>query len=123
MRLILVRGGLAETELGLVKGSVPGMSIYARELAARQQRTWERSSVTGIPGTAELKKAAGSELPPTFQQRKEVLQALAATPVGRNELDVLASQYQTESGKPRPESTPVLTYILLHEQEQGLIRR
>jgi hypothetical protein len=104
------------------------MSLYAREFAARQQRNWERYSgpvITGtvITETAELKKPAGSELPPTFQQRKEDLQTLATTPAGRKELQGLASRYQAASGRLRSASTPVLTYILLHEREQGLIRR
>jgi hypothetical protein len=114
---------LSEPEYSLLEGSLPIMSLYAREFAARQQRNWEQYSGPVITGTAELKTPAGSELPPTFQQRKEDLQTLATTPAGREELQGLASRYEAASGRLRAASTPVLTYILLHEREQGLIRR
>jgi hypothetical protein len=57
----------------------------------------------------------------TLQQREKELQALLATPAGRKELHDLASQYQEASDELRPARTSVITYILVHERDQGLI--
>ncbi len=57
----------------------------------------------------------------TLQERERELRSLFATPAGREELQELASRYQAESGKLRPAGTSVITYILVHEREQGLI--
>jgi hypothetical protein len=59
----------------------------------------------------------------TLQHREKELQSLLTTPAGRDKLQELASGYQTESGKPRPEGTSAITYILVHERQQGLIGR
>ena len=56
-------------------------------------------------------------------QREKELQSLLATPVGRKELEALESQYYEVSGRPRPPSTSVITYILVYEREKGLIGR
>ena len=63
-------------------------------------------------------------MPPqkTLQQREMELQALLATPSGREELQQLESRYQTASGRLRPARTSVITYILVHEREQSLLR-
>jgi hypothetical protein len=58
----------------------------------------------------------------TLQQREKELQALLATPVGRKELQDLGSRYHAASGTLRPASASVITYILVHERGQGLIR-
>ena len=58
----------------------------------------------------------------TLQQREKELRSLLATPAGREELQELASRYQAASGKLRPAGTSVITYILVHERQQGLIR-
>jgi hypothetical protein len=57
----------------------------------------------------------------TFRQRQEELQALLATPAGQEELQELASRYQAAGGKLRPARTSLITYLLVHEREQGLI--
>jgi hypothetical protein len=57
-----------------------------------------------------------------LQERANELRSLLATPAGREELQQLASQYHAASGKLRPTGTSVITYILVHERQQGLIR-
>lgn len=57
----------------------------------------------------------------TLPQREKELQELLATPAGREELQELASRYQEASGKHRPVKTSIITYILVHEREQGFI--
>jgi hypothetical protein len=57
----------------------------------------------------------------TLRQRQEELQALLATPAGREELRALESRYRAAGGRLRPPRTSVITYILVHEREQGLI--
>ncbi len=64
-------------------------------------------------------------MPPqkALQQRERELQALLATLSGREELQQLESRYQAASGRLRPPRTSLITYILVHEREQGLLRR
>jgi hypothetical protein len=57
----------------------------------------------------------------TRQDRERELQALISTPQGRVDLERLASQYQDDSGRARPVRTSVITYILVHERQLGLI--
>ena len=57
----------------------------------------------------------------TLQEREKDLQALLATEAGRKEIQDLASQYAAESGKLRPSGKSAITYILVHEREQGVI--
>jgi len=57
----------------------------------------------------------------TIQQREKELQSLLATPVGRTELHELESRYHEASDRLRPSRTSVVTYILVHERERGLI--
>jgi hypothetical protein len=57
----------------------------------------------------------------TLQQREKELQALLATPAGRKELQRLEARYQAASGWLRPANTSVITYLLVHERQQGLI--
>jgi hypothetical protein len=59
--------------------------------------------------------------PKTLQQRQAELQALLATPQGRAELEELASSYSAAGGRVRPWGTSVITYILVHERQMGLI--
>ena len=56
-----------------------------------------------------------------LQQRQTELQALLATPEGQKELQELESRYGEASGKLKPRRTSIITYILVHEREQGLI--
>ena len=57
----------------------------------------------------------------TVQQREKELQTLLANPAGRKELQELEVRYHAASGKVKPLKTSVITYILVHEREQGLI--
>jgi hypothetical protein len=57
----------------------------------------------------------------TLRQREKELQSLLATPAGREELHELESRYYSASYKARPGRTSVITYILVHERERGLI--
>jgi hypothetical protein len=57
----------------------------------------------------------------TLAQREKELQALLATPAGREELRQLEARYQAASGRLRPANTSVITYLLVHERQQGLI--
>jgi hypothetical protein len=61
-----------------------------------------------------------SEKIPLHQREKE-LQSLMATAAGREELLALAARYGTEDGHFRPERSSVITYILVHERQRGLI--
>jgi hypothetical protein len=58
----------------------------------------------------------------TLQEREKELRSLLATPAGRDELQEMASRYCTVSGKVKPAGTSAITYIVVHEREQGLIR-
>ena len=57
----------------------------------------------------------------TLQEREKELQALLANPLGRKELQELESRYRAESGKMKPANSSAITFILVHEREQGLI--
>lgn len=58
--------------------------------------------------------------PKTLQQREKELQSLLSTPEGRTQLEALASRYYA-GGRVRPAKASVVTYILVHERQQGLI--
>ncbi len=58
--------------------------------------------------------------PKTGEERVKELQALLSTPEGRTELERLASRYEG-GGRPRPTRTSVITYILVHERDRGLV--
>jgi hypothetical protein len=57
----------------------------------------------------------------TLAQRQDELQTLLATPAGREELEELAARYAEAGSRVRAGRTSVLTYILVHERERGLI--
>ena len=57
----------------------------------------------------------------TLQEREKELQSLLANPAGQEELQKLASRYNTATGKVRPAGRSAITYILVHERVQGLI--
>ena len=57
----------------------------------------------------------------TLDVRLKELQTLLATPGGRTELEELADQYATASGRIRPPRTSAITYILVHERATGRI--
>jgi hypothetical protein len=53
--------------------------------------------------------------------KREELQSLLATPAGRKELQELEARYHAANGRLKPTSTSIITYLLVHEREQGLI--
>ena len=57
----------------------------------------------------------------TLNQRQAELQPLLATREGREELEALATRYYAANGRIRVEGTSLLTYILVHEREKGLV--
>ena len=57
----------------------------------------------------------------TLPQREKELQTLLATSAGRDELQILGERYTAAGGRMRPESTSVITYILVYERERGMI--
>ncbi len=57
----------------------------------------------------------------TIHERQQELRSLLGTAAGREELEALASRYHAASDRPRPSAGSVITYILIHEREEGLI--
>ena len=57
----------------------------------------------------------------TLRQREKELRALLASPEGRKKLQDLESACYAASGKSKPAKASVITYILVHERERGLI--
>jgi hypothetical protein len=57
----------------------------------------------------------------TLREREKELQSLMATPAGREELLKLEARYSEEGGRLRAEKSSLITYILVHERERGLI--
>ena len=56
-----------------------------------------------------------------LNQRQAELQSLLATREGREELEALATRYYAANGRIRVEGTSLITYILVHEREKGLV--
>jgi hypothetical protein len=65
----------------------------------------------------------GSPMTPkkSLEQRQRELQVLLATPAGRDQLRELEARYAAAGGRLRPGGASVVTYILVHERERGLI--
>jgi hypothetical protein len=57
----------------------------------------------------------------TLHEREKELQSLLANAAGKQQLLALAARYHAISGNPQPPRTSVITYILVHERERGLI--
>jgi len=57
----------------------------------------------------------------TLREREKELQALLGSPEGRKKLQDLESNCSAKSGKSRPPKASVVTYILVHERQRGLI--
>jgi len=57
----------------------------------------------------------------TLEARQSELQLSLATVEGRSELGKLQALYEASSGSFRPAKTSIITYILVHERERGLI--
>jgi hypothetical protein len=62
-------------------------------------------------------------MPPkkSLLQRERELQSLLATPAGRDELRDLSNRYTAAGGRAKPERGSLVTHILVHERERGLI--
>jgi len=60
--------------------------------------------------------------PKSLREREAELVALLATAAGRAELDALAARYAAADGRFRPPRTSVVTFIIVHERDAGLIR-
>ena len=57
----------------------------------------------------------------TLQERQNELRSLLGTPAGQEALQDLVSQYAAASRRLKPADASAITYILVHEREQGLI--
>jgi hypothetical protein len=57
-----------------------------------------------------------------LSEREKELQSMLTTPTGREGIRQLESRYQAASGRERPARTSIITYIIVHERELGLIR-
>lgn len=57
----------------------------------------------------------------TLSERQAELQALLVTPEGRDRLEVIADGYRYDRGEVRPPRSSVVTYIIVHERQLGLI--
>ena len=56
-----------------------------------------------------------------LRQREKELQALLLTPAGQAQLRELEARYAAAGGRPRPGRTSLITYLLVHERERGLL--
>jgi hypothetical protein len=57
----------------------------------------------------------------TLAEREAELQALMTSPDGQDKLEEIADGYRYDGGRPRPPRTSVITYILVHERQEGQI--
>src|SRR5436309_2009256 len=57
----------------------------------------------------------------TLLVREKELRALLVTREGKAELETMAARYAEANGKVRPVKTSLVTYIIVHERERGLI--
>jgi hypothetical protein len=57
----------------------------------------------------------------TLQEREKELKTLLATQEGRAELEDLARQYAAAGGRIWPTGRSVVTYIIVHERQSGLV--
>jgi hypothetical protein len=57
----------------------------------------------------------------TLADREKELQTLLATSEGKKELEKLADRYGAASGRIRSGKASIITYIIVHERQRGLI--
>jgi hypothetical protein len=88
-------------------------------MTGRCHSIWRPRSV--LPIALPFEKDKPMPHTKTLQQRELELRSLLGSPAGRKELQELESSYRAESGKLKPANTSVITYILVHERERGLI--
>jgi hypothetical protein len=58
----------------------------------------------------------------TLQAREQELRSLLTTAEGRDQIQQLETRYTRESGRSRPTKASVITYILVHEREKGIVQ-
>lgn len=58
----------------------------------------------------------------SLQERERELQVLLTTPAGRSELEALVARYVAASDSLAPPRKSPITYILVHERLEGMIR-
>src|SRR3954466_14299230 len=71
--------------------------------------------------TMSTKNDAAASASKTLGQREEELRSLMASPQGRADLEALAARYERAGWRSRPSGKSVITYIIVHERERGLI--
>lgn len=59
--------------------------------------------------------------PKTLNEREKELQSLLTTPEGRAELRALAERYEAAGGRVLHASKSLVTYVLIHERQSGVI--
>lgn len=58
----------------------------------------------------------------TLAARQAELQDLMATPAGRDRLEQIADGYRQDRGWQGPGQTSVISFIIVHERQLGLIK-
>jgi hypothetical protein len=103
---------------GLTRTAGPGLDWL--ELERHSDLRDAQAAVDDWPLIRDLQGATMQQAK-TLQHRQAELQTLLATAEGRDHLEELASSYTAAGGRVRPWGTSVVTYILVHERQQGLI--
>jgi hypothetical protein len=57
----------------------------------------------------------------SLREREKELKALLPSPEGKAQVQQLAARYAANSGQTLPTRTSLITYILVHERQHGLI--
>lgn len=57
----------------------------------------------------------------SLREREKELKALLLVPEGKAQLQQLAARYAADSGRTLPSRASLITYILVHERQHGLI--
>jgi hypothetical protein len=57
----------------------------------------------------------------TLPEREKELQSMLTTTIGRAQLRDLKDKYEADRGMPNPIGKSVISFILVHEREKGLI--
>src|SRR5262249_52317660 len=94
--------------------------------ASDLSHTRRASSITScamrpIGGNHKTRRGIPMSPKKTLAQRQKELQALLATPAGREELQALGARYHPAGANVRPRTASIITYILVYERARGLI--
>jgi hypothetical protein len=109
---VIIRFGRPQGKKAVILKSLPA-DVYKVKV--------ENGSVLFFTGKGLERKMGAMTPKKTLEQRQKELQLLLADPAGRKELQALVSKYHASSGKLKPPRTSVITYLLVHERERGLI--